>query len=179
MEELTVDLTYGKALLQAARDLSKTELILKEAVEVDQLFQKEKGFYQFFCSPIISSGEKKAVVRQVFRDQISPELVNFLLVLIDKGRGKHLHKIIRQYRLQLEESQGYSGGTIYSVIPLDAAKLAQFEEKTGKLLRKRVKLENRIDASLIGGVRILVEGKLIDASVKNRLSGLMESLTTS
>lgn len=179
MAELTVDLTYGKALFQAALESSKTELILKEAMEVDQLFQNEKEFFQFFCSPIISSAEKKAVIRKVFSDQISPEMVNFLMILIDKGRGKHFHKIVNQYRLQLEESEGYARGTIYTVIPLNEAKLGEFEEKTGKLLRKRVKLENQIDTSLIGGVRILVEGKLIDASVRSRLSGLMESLTTS
>lgn len=179
MAELTVDLTYGKALFQAARELDKVNLITEEVTELEKLFSREPEFFSFFCSPIISAKEKKAVIRKVFLDRISPELTNLLCVLIDKGRGKHLPKIANQYRLLVNESTGHIVGTLYSVIPLDPAQLASFEEKTGDLLGKKVKLQNRTDSSLIGGVRIFVDGKLIDASVKTRLETLMERLATS
>jgi F0F1-type ATP synthase delta subunit len=36
----------------------------------------------------------------------------------------------------------------------------------------RVKLENITDASLIGGIKILINGKIIDASLRKRLNDL-------
>jgi ATP synthase F1 delta subunit len=105
-------------------------------------------------------------------------MINFLLVLIDKGRVGHLRRIVREYELLLHESLGFSKGVIYSVVPLSEAQLASFEEKTGNLIGKKVKLDNRIDQNLIGGVRIFVEGRLIDASVKKRLSDLKETMMT-
>lgn len=179
MAELTVDLVYGKALFQAAKEESKTDSILEEVMELEKLFQREPEFFGFFCSPIISAKEKKAVIRQVFEGRISQELVNLLCVLIDKGRGKHLPRIAKQFQILVNESTGHITGTIYSVLPLAQEQLTAFEQKTGDLLGKGVKLFNKIDSSLIGGVRIFVDGKLIDASIKTRLSDLMESLTTS
>ena len=112
----------------------------------------------------------------MFSDRISQEMVNFLLVLIDKGRTAHLQRIVKQYELLLNESMGFSKGVIYSVMPLSREQLASFEEKIGTLINKKVKLDNRTDRNLIGGVRIFVEGRLIDASVKKRLSDLKETM---
>ena len=39
MAELTVDLTYGTALYEAAKDTGKVELIMKEAEEVLEIFK--------------------------------------------------------------------------------------------------------------------------------------------
>ena len=176
MAELTVDKTYAKGLFLAAAERSQTDEIMQEARELVDLFDREKEFFQFICSPIVSGNEKKQVVRNVFSDRISQEMVNFLLVLIDKGRTAHLQRIVKQYELLLNESMGFSKGVIYSVMPLSREQLASFEEKIGTLINKKVKLDNRTDRNLIGGVRIFVEGRLIDASVKKRLSDLIETM---
>ena len=176
MAELTVDMTYGKALFLAAQDVGKTDLIMEEATEIVELFQKEQSFFHFFCSPIISAKEKKLVIEKVFEGRASQELINLLMVLIDKGRGKHLQRIVQRYRLLMNESHGFSTGTIFSCIPLSPEQLASFEEKTGKLLGKNVKLFNKTDATIIGGVKILIEGKIIDASIKKRLYDLKDSI---
>ena len=76
----------------------------------------------------------------------------------------------------MDESHGFSRGTIYSVAPLTDAQLASIEEQTGKLLKKQVKLENLIDATIIGGIKVYVEGKMIDASIQKRLISLAETL---
>jgi F-type H+-transporting ATPase subunit delta len=176
MADLTVDMTYGKALFQAAQDINKTDSILKEAANLVELFEREPSFFEFICTPIISAAEKKQVIKNVFEGQISRELLNLLYILVDKGRGRQYPRIVQQYRLLLHEKRGYSTGTIFSVKPLSPEQLASFEEKTGKLLRKKVKLENRTDSSIIGGVRIFIEGKVIDATIKKRLQDLKETL---
>jgi ATP synthase F1 delta subunit len=103
-------------------------------------------------------------------------MINFILVLVDKGRAGHFPRIVRQYELLLHESQGFSHGIIYSAVNLSKEQLSSFENKVGEMIDKKVRLDNRNDKSLIGGVRIFVEGRLIDASVKKRLDHLKESL---
>lgn len=176
MAELTVDLTYGQALFEAAADVNKTEVILEEGKELVELFQREPEFYEFVGTPVISAAEKKKVIDTILGDKISKELLNLIYVLIDKGRTKHFDKIIKRYQYLIDEKQGFSNGTIFSVNPLTADQLEVFEEKTGKLLQKNVKLENQMDASIIGGVRIFIEGKIIDATIRRRLDDLKESL---
>ncbi|MDD4582857.1 MAG: ATP synthase F1 subunit delta [Eubacteriales bacterium] len=176
MADVTVDMTYGKALFMVAQDLGKTDLFLEEATELVELFKREKSFFEFLCTPVISASEKKTIIKNVFEGRISEELVHLIFILVDKKRIRHFAPIVQRYRLLLNKSRGFSIGTIFSVLPLSKEQLASFEEKTGKLLQKKVKLENRTDSTIIGGIRIFIEGKVIDATIKKRLHDLKASL---
>ncbi|MDO4552672.1 MAG: ATP synthase F1 subunit delta [Bacillota bacterium] len=169
-------MTYGRALFEVAEEAGQAEELLEEAEQVMAIFREDPQFYEFFSTPVISMAEKKAVMERVFAGKISPALLNLMFVLIDKRRGNHFERIIKQYRRCLDENRGFAPGVIYSVVPLEPEQLARFEEETGKLLGKRVKLSNQLHPELIGGVQIFIEGKVIDASVRKRLTDMKESL---
>ena len=99
-----------------------------------------------------------------------------MYVLIDKSRAGHFERIIKQFEKLIDENKGFSLGTIFSIKPLSDGQLESFEKETGKLLRKQVRLENKVDKNLIGGVRIFIEGKVIDASIQRKLMNLRENL---
>lgn len=176
MAELTVEMTYGKALFQAAADVNKSEIILEETLEMLEIFQANPDLGEFIKTPVISAAEKKQVIETIFSGKISAELLNLMYILVDKRRAGAFESIVRQYKKLMDESHGFSIGTIYSVNPLSKEQLETFEEKTGKLIRKNVKLENKTSSSIIGGVRIFIEGKVIDATIRKRLNDLRESL---
>lgn len=172
MAELTVDLTYGSALYQAAVEENKTDLILEETQNVMDIFRQEPEFYKLITYPTISAEERKDIVKQVFEGRVCKEVLNLLYVLIDKGRTGRYPEIIKAYKDMVDQSKGVTYGTIYSVEPLTEAQLCKFEKELEKLLKENIKLENKLDSSLIGGVKILVDGRMIDASIRNRLNEL-------
>ena len=176
MAELTVEITYGKALYEAARDVDKVDIILEELKEISTVFQNNPDFSEFFCTPVISGPEKKQVVEQIFGDRISQETVNFLLVLIDKRRMISFNRIVKEYHKLINQEQGISLGTVFSVEPLTDIQLSSFEEKTARLLQKKVKLVNKTDGYLLGGIKIFIEGKIIDASIRKQLRDLEGSI---
>jgi ATP synthase F1 delta subunit len=94
------------------------------------------------------------------------------MVLIDKRRMASFNRIVNEYQKLINQEQGISLGTVYSVEPLTDIQLSSFEEKTAKLLKKNVKLVNKTDAFLLGGIKIFIEGKVIDASVRKQLQDL-------
>lgn len=172
MAELTVEITYGKALFEAAKELNKVDTILDELKEISEIFQRDPDFNEFFNTPVISGPEKKQVVEQVFGGHISLETLNFLMILIDKRRMGSFHRIVKAYQKLINQEHGISLGTVYSVEPLTDIQISSFEEKTAKLLKKNVKLVNKTDAFLLGGIKIFIEGKVIDASVRKQLQDL-------
>ncbi len=176
MAELTKELVFGKALLKAAQDAGKTDEILVDAEKIVEIFTNESVFYRFFCSPSVSNEEKKSVINQIFGGQMEPELINFLMTLIDRDGETLIKEVVRQYRILLDDSQGISTGIIYSVTSLSEDRLKAFEHKLESQLGRKVRLLNRIDTSLVGGVRIFIEGQLFDVSIKKRLSDLAERL---
>ncbi len=176
MAELTVEMTYGRALYEAATDCGKAELIREELKELVSLLKADPELFEFFCTPVISAEKKKAFILQVFEGKVSQELLNFLCVLADKRRGRSIPRIAAQYELLMNQQSGFALGQVYSVSLLSPEELAKVEEEAGKLLNKKLKLENLTDAGLVGGVKIFVEGKVIDASIKGRLLKMKESM---
>ena len=176
MAELTVAATYAKALLDVAMEMDKVDLVAEELDALKGIFDKEPEFKKLIESPTVSVGDKKNVIETVFEGKMSQEVVNFLYVLVDKGRANQIERIIKQYKAEVAELNHLTNGTIYSVAPLKKDKLEEFEKQVSKLLDKNVKLDNQIDQKLIAGVKILVEGKIIDASAKHELGRMLRDL---
>lgn len=168
MAELTVDMTYGTALFEAARETGKEEQIKDEGFRLVDILKNEPDLRSFIAYPGISAEEKKQVIGSIFGGRICQELMNFMFILVDKRRAGRFTNIMKAYRELLEREEGVSYGTVYSMVELDDEKIRQLEEQTGKLLKTRVKLNNKIDLTLMAGVRIFIEGKIIDASYRKK-----------
>lgn len=172
MAELTIDRTYGRALFEAAADLGVKDEILEESIGLLEILEKEPELKEFINYPSISVREKKEVLCNIFEGKISEGFLNFLCVLVDKGRTVHLEGILKMYAKLINEEAGFTNGTVYSVVPLGEERIAELEEEIGKLLRVKVRLTNELDPKLIGGVKILAEGKLIDLSIRKKFDEL-------
>ncbi|MDO4868978.1 MAG: ATP synthase F1 subunit delta [Bacillota bacterium] len=179
MAELAVDLTYGTALMEAADEVGKQQEILDEGQQIVEILNAEPDLKAFIDFPAISADEKKQVLSEIFEGKICQELMNFMFVLIDKRRAGRFERIIKVYKDLLEREEGVSYGVVYSVEKLSEDRLAELEEQTSRLLQMKVKLENEIDPKLIAGVKILVEGKIIDASYRKRFDKMASQLKIS
>ena len=176
MEKLTVDLTYGHALFNAAKERGKIYEIKEEFDAVSEIFAENPLLKKLFGVPTVTVREKKAVAEKVFGGWISQELLNFIFILIDKRRIGAWEGIGKEYERLVWEKDKHARGVLYSVVPIEGEKLKAFEFKTDAMIGKRIQLENRIDKSLIGGVKIYVDGKLIDASVRTRLENMKQRI---
>lgn len=176
MAELTVERTYGEALWEVAKEIGKEDLILEEGFGILEILKKEPELQSFINYPGLSAVEKKEVLKNIFEGRICPELLNFLYILVDKRRTVNYEGIIKAYRHFVEREDGKVYGTVYSVEELSEERLAQIEEKTSELLQTGVKLTNKIDRGLIAGVKVLVEGKIIDISYKKKFEDMASSL---
>ena len=172
MEQLSVDMTYATALFEAAGDAGIQEQISEEAHGILDVFQEEPDFHRFFCTPGIPADEKKEVLTNVLAGKISSELLNFMCILVDKGRVRHFERMVRAYDTLLDQANGIASGEVFSAAPLSDDQIRRLEEQTGKLIGENVQLENHVGKSLIGGVRVQVAGKIFDASLKRKLEDM-------
>jgi ATP synthase F1 delta subunit len=176
MEALTVATTYGSALFEAARDSVGIDAMSGELEALDGIFKAEPEFFALLCNPGIDAVAKKDILRTVLADRVSKELLNFMFILTDKRRIGRFLGIVGAYRNMVNANLGISAGSVYSAVPLSEDRLKRLEEETGKLLKRNVRLTGTIDKDVIGGVRIFIDGKLIDASVRKRLDTLKEQV---
>ena len=97
-------------------------------------------------------------------------------ILTEKGYIRRFGECCAAYRVQYNEDHGIlpvCASTAVALKPEQAARLtAKLEAMTGKT----VELTNRIDPSVMGGVRLDYSGKRVDGTVKNRLDTVSELL---
>lgn len=170
--ELAVAMVYGKALFDAASELDKVSEIKEEIKQLNEIFKAEDDFYMLLSNPSISDRQKKGIIKNVFEGRVMPEILSLMYILIDKDRVMFFNKIVKEFERLEGEANGITDGTAYSAVPLTKDQLEKLEQETGKLIKKNIKLANAIDKTLIGGVKIMADGKLIDASIRGRLNRL-------
>ncbi len=101
---------------------------------------------------------------------------NFIGLLFDKGREQVLGGLAEAYRERWLTSQGSVEGYVESARALDQGEIAELAVSIGAKIGRQVLLENRVNPDLVGGVRVFVAGRLIDYSVRGRLSGLRRKM---
>ena len=167
--EIEVAMVYAEALYGAAKDLGEVEEIRDEITQIDQILRKSRDFSELFLNPAISAAEKKNILKNVFDGRVQKEVLNFMYILVDKGRTTGYCRL-------MDDAEGISEGVIYSAYPVTDEQLQKFEAETSRLFRRKVHLKNRVDKSLLGGVRLFVDGKMIDASAQHKLEQMANEI---
>ena len=101
---------------------------------------------------------------------------NFVDLLFDKRRESVLHGLGEAFHRRSLEERGAAEGVVESARPLGAADVSQLALALGKRLGKDVKLANRVNPDVLGGVRVIVGSKMIDSSLRGRLDGLRKKM---
>jgi F-type H+-transporting ATPase subunit delta len=106
----------------------------------------------------------------------NPLTRDFIGLLFEKNRELVISDLGLAFRTKWLASRGAVDGVVESALALGAEDIAQLAVAIGSQIGKEILLENRINSDLVGGVRVLVDNKLIDFSVKGRLAGLRRKM---
>ena len=168
--------TYGEALYALARDEQLDQRILEELEMTAGLFRENPDYVHLLSLPSLPKQERCAMVDESFRDRVHPYLLNFLKILVERGAPAELSGCAEAYRRRYHEDHGILEVTAVTAVPLDEAlsgKLHQkLEEKTGKT----VVLNTRVEPDVLGGVRLEMEGRRLDGTVRSRLDAIEKLL---
>jgi F-type H+-transporting ATPase subunit delta len=102
---------------------------------------------------------------------------NFLRLAIENRRLTALPEIASQFRALKNAQGGTADAIVHSAFPIDAAALADLSGTLEKRFGRKLNVSVEVDASLIGGVRVVVGDEVLDTSVKARLEQMKVALT--
>jgi F-type H+-transporting ATPase subunit delta len=177
MAELaTVARPYAEAALRIASENQNhaawSEMLgLLEAVVSDENVRERIG------DPNIDDRALEAFVLGTLGDRLDGHGRNFVQVLIANGRLELVPQIRAIYEQMRREHEGVAEATIVSAFPLSEEQVRTLVTTLEARLKRKVSANIEIDAELIGGVRILVGDKVIDATVRGRLEQMAAALT--
>lgn len=166
-----------KRYAQAIMELSQNDIeVIRQELEVFvAIYTSDKEFSSFMVNPTIKADKKQAVIKNVFMDKLSKNMLNFILLLISKKRIKNIPEIYEQLVRLINEKSSVLDMKIITAEPLDEQQLFRIKEKfRNKYNAIAVKSEEIVDASIIGGIKVIIGDKVYDGSIKGRIESLTE-----
>ncbi|WP_153555224.1 ATP synthase F1 subunit delta [Roseimaritima sediminicola] len=165
--------TYAAALLGAASSAGAVDEVLEQLSElVSVTLREHASLAAAFRSPRVSIEEKQRVLDRLFGDQMHPVLLRFLKVAAVRGRLGYLPAILRAAQAQQDELLGRVVAEVRSAVALTDELREQIRARLSQVFAKDVRLEERVDPEVIGGVVIRVGDTVFDSSVSGQLESM-------
>ncbi len=163
---------YGQSLYDLAVEENLTDDILGEMAGVRDIFRENPDYITLLSEPSVPRKERLQLVDESLGGSLNAYHLNFIKILVEKGLVREYSACYKRFRKSYNESHGIADALVTTAVPLSEVQLSQLKEKLEKVSGKKVILEQKVDADILGGVRVDLEGQLFDGSVKGRLSEL-------
>lgn len=167
---------YGSGLYDLALEDNLSEVIMEELNEVRKVFWENPDYQKLLGLPSIPKHERTKLVEEAFGTQVERYLVNFLKILCERGIIMEFGGCCDEYTRRYRIDHNISEAVVYSAVPLSTSQKDALKDKLEKMSGKTVILTEKLQPSLIAGVRVELDGKQLDGSVKGRLAGISRKL---
>ncbi len=126
--------------------------------------------------PRLSDAQRASIFLSLVSPAVDKQFENFVELLIANDRLLLLPQIAEQFQELKDEAEGVAQANITSAFPMSEDQVSQLiallEPKFGLKLKPHV----TVDATLIGGVRVLVGDHVLDTSVQAQLVRMRDTL---
>lgn len=171
-----VSKAYGKAFFELALESNNLDIYLEEAKLIISVLKSDEIFKQVLKHPEISQENKFTMFKSIFEKKVSESFLGLFKLILNKKREIYLLDILENFLDRALEYKGILIAEVVSSIKLSEGQLLRIEDKLSKNLKKQIILKVSVDSSLIAGLKITVDGHVIDGSVKKQIEDIKNTL---
>ena len=168
---------YGQSLYDLASSENLADDILCQMQTVRQLFTENPDYVRLLTEPSIPKKQRLALLDEAFGSDMQPYLLNFLKILVENGMVRDFGGCCRRYTALYNADRGIAQAEVTSAVPLSGQQLERLRAKLEEISGKKIQLQPKVDPSVLGGLRVSLEGKLLDGTVKGRLDDLRRKVS--
>lgn len=168
---------YGQSLYDLASSENLADDILCQMQTVRKLFAENPDYVRLLTEPSIPKKQRLALLDEAFGSDMQPYLLNFLKILVENGMVRDFGGCCRRYTELYNADRGIAQAEVTSAVPLNAQQLERLRAKLEEISGKKIQLQPKVDPLVLGGLRVSLEGKLLDGTVKGRLDDLRRKVS--
>ncbi|MCX4346202.1 MAG: ATP synthase F1 subunit delta [Lachnospiraceae bacterium] len=168
---------YGDALFELALEKQSVTALYEEAEALRKIFRDNGELMQLLTHPKISKEEKEAAVKAIFDGRVSDDMAGFLVLVVDKGRADELDAVLGYFLSVVKEYKKIGVVDVASAVELtDAQKEKLCEKLLATTDYATLEVNYRVDAALIGGLVVRIGDRVVDSSIRTKLSQMEKQL---
>lgn len=167
---------YAEALFLLAAEENIKKEIGETLTAMEDAFCENPVFLELLSSPAVPMEERLSIIEKTF-SSLERYGISFLKLLCERGHLPGFSEMVQTYRELVEIAGKVSTAQVVSAVELTEEEKTSLLKKLEKQCGHTVTAEYRVDKELLGGIVIEIDGKVIDASLRNRLNDIKEVMS--
>ena len=165
---------YAEALYALAAENHREKEYLEALDTAAALLADNPDYVELLACPAIPHRERDTLLEQSFGQILPGQVVAFIQLLCAHGRVRSLCDCIAEYRLLYQTAVAMSTAEVVSAVPLTEQEKTTLATALSARMGRTVTLTCTVDESLLGGMVVRVDGKVLDGSLRSRLHAVKD-----
>ena len=166
---------YAEALFSLTEELGVTEAVLGDVNSLIEVIASQPDYLKILDSPALTREERLGMIDRSLKS-LNRDLVSMTKLLIEKRLTYALPRALEEYVRIYESSRGIERVEVISARPLTFAQCEKLKAKLEGITKKQIIVNNTLDPSLLGGMKLRYMGIQLDGSIKTKLDNFEKSL---
>jgi F-type H+-transporting ATPase subunit delta len=164
---------YASALFDLAREQGELDGVDQDLGKFQAMLDQSDDLKRLVNSPAFAAEDQDRALKAVMDwASVGATTSNFLRVVARNRRLFAAEDMIKGFKQQLAQHRGEIAAEVQSAQPLNDEQLAQLKEKLRSSFGKDVRLNTKVDPSLLGGLVVKVGSRMFDSSLRTKLMNL-------
>ncbi len=164
---------YASALFELAHEQNRLDEVDRDLGKFQSLLDASSDLKRLVNSPAFAAEEQQRALGAVMDwAAIGATTGNFLKVVARNRRLFAAEDMIKTFRGLLARHRGEVAAEVKSAIALSDAQLAALRAKLKSTFGKDVRLDAKVDPTLLGGLVVKIGSRMFDSSLRTKLSNL-------
>lgn len=161
---------YAKSLFELNEQNKLDNSVVWQNLEnIKIILESSKELYEALVNPIISAGDKEAVINSIFEKDTDETMRNFLKLLVRKNRFNLIFDVVKIYNSLLDKLNNISKVEVVSAIELNDEYKNQIKEKLAQVLNKEIIVSYDVNNSILAGLVYKMGDDVFDTSLAGKI----------
>jgi F-type H+-transporting ATPase subunit delta len=172
MSELTVAARYAKALIDLAQKQNSVDAMRDDMELFHHTLRVNPELKAVLANPIVSHSKKINILDEVFAGKVNKASIAFFKLMVNKSRGEVLYTTAQEYINMYDVKNHIVHATVVSATDLSADNKKKMMADIHAATGGTVKLQTKVDPTLIGGFVLTIGDRQVDTSIASDLKKL-------
>ncbi|MCP5072477.1 MAG: F0F1 ATP synthase subunit delta [Rhodobacteraceae bacterium] len=168
---------YATAVFELAKEANKLPAVENDLDALAAALEDSTDFGDLISNPVYTREQMTTAIASIASKMgLSAEVANTLGLMASKRRLFVLPQLVASVKAMIAEEKGEVTAEVTAAKALTETQQDKLASTLKASVGKDVKIQVAVDESLIGGLIVKVGSKMIDSSIKSKLSNLQNAM---
>ncbi|MRS12203.1 MAG: ATP synthase F1 subunit delta [Actinobacteria bacterium] len=170
--------TLARVLFELATLADVVDAVDGDLASVAKAVRGHVDLHQALNDTSLPAEKKRDIMRGIFGESVTPEALSIVTLMVERGQTDAIGDLARLFSETAEAQRGIVVAEVTTAIELDEPMRAKLIKQLTDATGRPVTLRERVDGSILGGIRISIAGRVLDGTVTSQLDGVRQALVT-